>query len=159
MARRLRHGIDRAVGHLLVEHEVVIVGEVLGVAGLRVGRGLHGAQGGSLFNVLLGGPDLRCSLIIRLQPTEFAHQFALEVDRQIIAGSLDRRLLARHRHARVEAHDPGQFRERIVARRCRFWSAIFQLVSVCHSLFRTRTQSDASDVAKGWPYQRNVGKR
>ena len=157
MGRRLRHGIDRAVGHLLVEHEVVIVGEVLGVAGLRVGRGLHGAQGGSLFNVLLGGPDLRCSLIIRLQPTEFAHQFALEVDRQIIAGSLDRRLLARHRDARVEPHDAGQLRKGVMLGV--ILDGSLKLMSVCHGLFPHSHSVGRQRRRRGWPYQRNVGKR
>ena len=114
---RLRHRIDRTVGRLLVEHEIVVVGEVLGIAGLRLGQGLHGAQGRGAPQraAAVSGRGSRCSLIIRLQPTEFAHQFAFEVDRQIVAGSLDRRrLLAHHRDARVEAHDAGQLRKGIV---------------------------------------------
>ncbi|WFP60440.1 hypothetical protein [Mesorhizobium sp. WSM4904] len=97
---------------------------------------------------------------------EFAHQLLFEVDVEIcVFRSLvcrrslrDRRRLRPDRLTRVETHDPGQFRERIVVSDVVVFG-YFQLGSVCHYCSQTRTQSDAMDVAQGWPYQRNVGKR
>ena len=82
---------------------------------------------------------------------EFAHQLLFEVNVEI---AFVRKLIGRrgllggglYRLARVETHDPGQFRERIIVGDV-VVIGCSQLGSVCHYCSRTRTHSDAMDVA------------
>ncbi|WP_245513389.1 MULTISPECIES: hypothetical protein [unclassified Mesorhizobium] len=97
---------------------------------------------------------------------EFAHHLLFEVDieigllRSLVCGwSLCGRWRLRpDRLTRVETHDPGQFRERIVVGDV-VACGCFQLGSVCHYCSRTRTQSDAMDVAQGWPLPAQCGQK
>ncbi|WP_348631569.1 hypothetical protein [Mesorhizobium sp. M1C.F.Ca.ET.187.01.1.1] len=105
-------------------------------------------------------------LLRNLGSVEFAHQLLFEVDveigslRSLVCGRglCGHRRLRPDRLTRVETHDPGQFRERIV-----FGDVVvcccFQLGSVCHYCSRTRTQSDAMDVAQGWPLPAQCGQK
>jgi hypothetical protein len=78
---------------------------------------------------------------------ELSHQFFFEINAEIVvAGSIVGGICLFNRLARVETHDPRQFSERIFIRNGSLVGD-FQMVSVYHYLFRTRTQSDAMDVA------------
>ncbi|WP_206520410.1 MULTISPECIES: hypothetical protein [unclassified Mesorhizobium] len=85
---------------------------------------------------------------------ELAHHFFFEIDIEIalfepVIGGWGLRLGGRlrpDRLARVESHDPGQFRERIIVSDV-VVVGYSQLGSVCHYCSRTRTHSDAMDVA------------
>ncbi|WP_352126995.1 hypothetical protein [Mesorhizobium sp. dw_380] len=97
---------------------------------------------------------------------ELAHQLLFEVDVEIgllhgLTGSrglgLARRLLL-DRLARVKSHDPGQFREGIIVSDV-VVVGYSQLGSVCHYCSRTRTHSDAMDVAQGWPLPAQCGQK
>ncbi|WP_367154852.1 hypothetical protein [Mesorhizobium sp.] len=136
----------------IVEHEVLVERRRKLVVKRVAGRGFESR----LFRLRDGFALLRA---------ELAHQFLLEVDVEIalrgrlIGGRslLDRRLRL-YRLARVETHDPGQFRKRIVVSDV-VAIGYFQLGSVCHYCSRTRTQSDAMDVAQGWPLPAQCGQK
>ncbi|TJV77479.1 MAG: hypothetical protein E5X23_20680 [Mesorhizobium sp.] len=97
---------------------------------------------------------------------EVAHQLLFEVDVEVgPIGSLvrgrslcGRRRLRPDRLTRIETHDAGQFGERIVVGDV-IACGYFQLGSVCHYCSRTRTQSDAMDVAQGWPLPAQCGQK
>src|SRR5690606_18778548 len=93
-----------------------------------------------------GGLGDGCRLV---EIGELAHQFLFEMYGEVgLRDGLRRRLL-RDRLARVETHDPGEFREWIFV--CNIVAVgDLELVSLCHYRSRTRTRPRASDVAKGW---------
>ena len=126
--------------------------------------GIFGLADRSRRSWLLGS----CQLGLKVR--ELAHQFLFEVDAELVVlGSFDRRLdgdgvyghrrdyrtrcrrrnrlggfddrLRALREARIKAHDPGQFRERIVLMQIDRVGD-FSLVVVSHSVSRTRTKPE-----------------
>ena len=101
-----------------------------------------------------------------LGDVEVAHQLLFEVDVEVgFIRSLsrrrslfDRRRMLPRRLTGVETHDPGQLRERIIVGDG-VVVGYSQLGSVCHYCSRTRTQSDAMDVAQGWPLPAQCGQK
>jgi len=88
---------------------------------------------------------------------ELAHQFLFEIDVEVAGeGRLDR-FFATHRLARIETHDPGEFRKRIVGGEIVAVSDFEG--SFCHLRSRTQIQSDAMDAAQGWPLPAQCGQK
>ncbi|MBZ9882265.1 hypothetical protein LB535_07865 [Mesorhizobium sp. CA10] len=157
---RLRRTGHSEVGIIrrVVEYEILLEGS----GKLVVIRGGAGSLEGRLFADLM-----QCSLLSDrrafLDGVELAHQLLLEVDVEIVSlhgliGLLGRGGRLPHWLARIETHDPGQFSERIIVGDV-VVVGYFQRGSVCHYCSRTRTQSDAMDVAQGWPLPAQCGQK